>query len=247
MSSSPLIVLMALTSLLVLPGALTQASQSATRADSVAGLLLKDQFEQAEALLDKQPVTAEAVAFRGEVDFRKGNFEKADAFYKESLKMDAKAARGHFGLGKLAMAKLKGKTALEHILKAVELAPKEPLYRLYASEAWAAEKNYAEQRKHLEEFLKLNPDDADRVTEAKAGLEMLKILGTDDVAVVTAPENPYPIQFRRSLNLIFTRVMINGQGPFDFAIDTGATQTVLSEKVAAEIGLTPVTFSLSTV
>jgi predicted aspartyl protease len=240
MSSSPLFVLMALTSLLVLPGAAANASQ-APPSGSIADLLLKDDFDQAEALLDKQPRTAQAVAFRGEVEFRKGNFERADALYKESLKMDGKTARAHFGLGKLAMAKMQGKEALKEIMQAVELDPKLPLYRLYASEAWGIEKNYKEQQKHLEEFLKLSSDDADRIQEAKAGLEMLKTLGTDDIAVVTAPENPAPIRFFKSLNLIFTPVMINGQGPYDFAIDTGATQTVLSEKLANEIGLKQVT------
>ncbi|MBI4472462.1 MAG: aspartyl protease family protein [Acidobacteria bacterium] len=210
----------------------------------MADLLLKDEFEQAEALLDKQARTAESVAFRGEVEFRKGNFDKAGALYNEALRMDSGTARAHFGLGKLSMAKVKGKQAVEQILRAVELAPREPLYRLYASEAWAVEKNYAEQRKQLEAFLKLNPDDADRVTEAKAGLEMLKTLGTEEVAVVTAPDNPAPIPFRKSLNLIFTRVMVNGRGPYDFAIDTGATQTVLSEKLAVELGLQPVTSTL---
>ncbi len=229
MSSSPLIVLMALTSLLVL------------QTDPVADLLLHDDVQQAELLLDKQPHTAATVALRGELEFRKGNFDKAGALYREALRMNSKTARAHFGLGKLAMAKLKGKESLKEIMRAVELSPKEPLYRLYLSEAWAVGKNYEEQRKQLEEFLKLSPNDSDRVTEAKAGLEMLKKLGTQDVAVVTAPENPAPIPFRKSLNLIFTRVTIDGKGPYDFAIDTGATQTVLSEKLIAEIGLQPVT------
>jgi predicted aspartyl protease len=59
--------------------------------------------------------------------------------------------------------------------------------------------------------------------------------------VVVAPENPAPIRFRQSLNLIFTSVMINGKGPFEFAIDTGATQTVISEKLASTLGLQPIT------
>ncbi|MBI2148981.1 MAG: aspartyl protease family protein [Acidobacteria bacterium] len=210
----------------------------------MADLLLKDEFEQAEALLDKQARTAESAAFRGEIEFRKGNFDKAGALYNEALRMESKTARAHFGLGKLSMAKVKGKQAVEQILRAVELAPREPLYRLYASEAWAVEKNYAEQRKQLEEFLKLNPDDADRVAEARACLEMLKTLGAEEVAVVTAPDNPAPIPFRKSLNLIFTRVLVNGRGPYDFAIDTGATQTVLSDKLAVELGLQPVTSTL---
>jgi len=36
-------------------------------------------------------------------------------------------------------------------------------------------------------------------------------------------------------------VMVNGQGPYEFAIDTGASQTVLSEKLAGDLALKPIT------
>ena len=48
--------------------------------------------------------------------------------------------RAHFGLGKLAMAKLKDKEAVQEMARAIELEPGEPLYRLYASEAYALQK-----------------------------------------------------------------------------------------------------------
>ena len=238
MSSSPrVIVLTALTSLLVLPGAVAYPVQ----ADSVADLLLKDDIRQAEAVLDKQPKTPESIAFRGEIEFRKGNFGTAATLYNDALRTDAKVARAHFGLAKLAMAKVKGKTAIAEIKRAIELDPKQPLYHFFASEAWGLEKNYVEQQKQLEEYLRLNPNDPDRVNEAKAGLEVLKALGTTDVALVTAPDNPAPIPFRKALNLIFTQVTIDGHGPYNFAIDTGATQTVVSEKLVGEMGLQPIT------
>src|SRR5262245_33298937 len=123
MSSSPLIVPMALTSLLAASLALSSARQN----DPLADLLLKDDVQQAEALLDKQPRTAQSIAYRGEIEFRKGHFQQAETFYKEALRMDSKNARAHFGLGKLAAAKVKGKEAVEELMKAVELEPKEPL------------------------------------------------------------------------------------------------------------------------
>src|SRR2546426_5506111 len=194
MSSSPLSVPLIVLMLLAL------------QSPSVTDLLTRDEVQQAEALLDKQPKTAESVALRGEIEYRKGNFDRAQAFYKEALAMNAKTARAHYGLGKLATAKLKTKQAIQEMTRAIELDPKEPLYHFYASEAWSLEKNYTEQRKQIEEYIRLNPSDPDRLAEAKAGLDMLKALG-NDVAFVDAPENPAPIPFRKSLNLIFTRVM----------------------------------------
>ena len=236
---SMVLALMALGSFLFAQAATQNAAN--TSIATLSDLLLKDEIQQLESQLDKQPRTAQTLAFRGEVEFRKGHFELADARYREALKLDPKNARAHFGLAKLAMAKVKGKLAIQEIKRAIELDPKEPLFHLYASEAWGIDKNYAEQRKHLETYLQLSPKDEDRVTEAKAGLEMLKAFGTEDVSVVVAPDNPAPIRFRQSLNLIFASVMINGQGPFEFAIDTGATQTVVSEKLAEKLGLKPIT------
>jgi predicted aspartyl protease len=223
----------ALAALSVVPGGAQNAS--------IADLLLKDDIQQAEALLQKEPKTPQTVALRGEIEFRKGNFDQAQAFYRDALKMDTKNARGHFGLGKLAMARVKTKEAIQEFSRAVELDPKLPLYHLYASEAWSIDKKYVEQRKHLEEYLRLNPGDEDRITEAKAGLAMLKAFGSEEVGAVEAPAVPAPLRFRTSLNLIFVSAMINGKGPYEFAIDTGATQTVVSEKVAAEAGLQLVT------
>jgi predicted aspartyl protease len=231
---------MALTSLLVVPGAFP-ARSTTLQAGSVADLLLKDDVQQAEVLLAKQPRTAETVALRGEIDFRKGNFTEAEAAYRDALKMDSKNARAHFGLGKLAMAKVKPKAAMQEITRAIELDPNEPIYRLYASEAAGIDKKYDEQRQQLEEYLKLNPKDEDRVTEAKAGLDMLKAFGSEEVAAVHAPENPAPIKLRKVLNLIFAELEIDGKGPFEFAIDTGATQTVISEKLAKDLALQPIT------
>ena len=239
MSRSPVFVLMALTSFFTLA-----SGSFGAQSRPVAELLSKDEVQQAETLLEKLPRTAETVALHGEIDFRRGSFDKAERLYKEALGMDSKNARAHFGLGKLAMARGKHKQSVTELKRAIELDPKEPIYRLYASDAFGIQKNYAEQRKQVEEYLRLNPSDEDRVTEAKAGLEMLKALGTSEIAVVTAPDKPAPIRLRESLNLIFARVMINGQGPYEFALDTGATQTVLSDKLIDTLGLQPVTSTI---
>jgi hypothetical protein len=228
---------MALTSFSFFPG----SSLKAQKASSVEELLLRDDIQQAELQVSTGPRTARVVALQGEIEYRKGNFDQAAVLYRQALQMDPKSARAHFGLGKLSMAKLKASEAVESITKAIDLEPKEPLYRLFASEAAALQKNYTEQLKQLQEYVRMNPADPDRLAEAKAGIEVLQALGTKDIGVVTAPENPAPIRFKKSLNLIFTDVMVNGRGPYDFAIDTGASQVVLSEKMATELGLKALT------
>src|SRR5436190_15378471 len=232
MSSRLALIIMALTSFF------------AQKSVPVVELLLKDQVAEAEAQLNKEAPTAGTIALRGEIEYRKGNLDQAGSLYQQALKMDPKSARAHFGLGKLAMAKLKDKEAVQEMARAIALEPGEPLYRLYASEAYALQKNYPEQMKQLQEYIRMNPNDPDRLAEAKAGYDVLRALGTKDIGVVTAPDSPAPIRFRKSLNLIFTSVMINGKGPYEFAIDTGASQVVLSEKLAGQLGLKPLTSTI---
>src|SRR4051812_41534046 len=93
MSSSLLVVLMAFTSFLFTFGAPSQSG----KAESVPDLLLRDEFQRAEELLDKQPPTAENLALRGEVESRKGDFDRADQLYRQALKLNEKTARAHFG------------------------------------------------------------------------------------------------------------------------------------------------------
>ena len=238
MSSRPILLVMALMSILVLPGAATQSP--ALSDDPIADLLSQDDIEKAQTLLEMAPRTAQNTAFRGEIAFRQGQFDQAGSLYQSDLQMDAKTGRAHFGLGKLALAKLKTKEALRSFKRAIDLEPREPLYRFYASEAADLDKDPAEMRKQLEEYIRLSPNDPDRLTEAKAGLQILTALKNKKIGEIEAPPQPAPIQFRKMINLIFADVMVNGQGPFNLAIDTGASQFVLSERVAQRLGLKPI-------
>ena len=239
MSRRHLLVLSALTSFLTIT-AVTPAQVKPPA--SIGELLLRDDLPAAERLLQAAPRSAETLAFQGEVEFRKGNFEKALSLYQSALQLNEKTPRAHFGMGKLAMAKVKSKEALASFKRAIELDPKEPLFHFYASEAADLEKNTLESRKQLEEYVRLKPvNDDDRLTEAKAGLALLAAFGNKEFAVIEAPKEPAPVPLRKALNLIFADVKINGKGPYNFVIDTGASQTALSQKLARDLGLKSIT------
>ena len=46
-----------------------------------------------------------------------------------------------------------------------------------------------------------------------------------------------PVQFRLVQNLIVTSVLVNGTGPFDFVVDTGASSTVIDSELAKQLSL----------
>jgi predicted aspartyl protease len=61
-----------------------------------------------------------------------------------------------------------------------------------------------------------------------------------DTVTVTAPEPRYvaPTRVDR-IGRIWTPVLINGQGPFRLVLDSGATSSEITARVASELGLTP--------
>ncbi len=238
MSSRHLLVLTALTSLLLVHRAAGQARpQAPPPPPSLSDLLLRDQIPEAESRLSRAPRTAETVAFEGEVEYRKGHFEDAERLYRSALQMSEKTARAHFGLGKLALARLRSADAVKLFARAIELDAREPIYHFYISDALTLEKKTKEAEQQLQEYLKLNPQDSDRVPMAKAALDVFAAFRGVEVGEIEAPAQPSPIAFEKVLSLLFTEVTINGQGPYRFLIDTGATQTVVSEKLAAKLGL----------
>ena len=193
MSSRHPLVLMALTALFVGNFIIQGAAAQASRPETLADLLLRDDLQKVEARLASAPKTAETLAFQGEVEYRKGNFEQADANYRSALKMDEKTARAHFGLGKLAMARMKTAEAVKLFSRAIELDPKEPLYRFYIADALSLEKKPKEAERHLQEYVKLNPADADRLPMAKAALDVAAAFKGVEMGLVEGPDQPAPM------------------------------------------------------
>jgi predicted aspartyl protease len=243
MSSRHLLVLTALTSFLVIPFVdpffVKDAAGQAPGTDSLADLLIRDEIQKVESRLATAPRTAETVAFQGEVEYRKGHFEQADRLYRSALQMNDKTARAHFGLGKLAMARMKVADAIRLFTRAIELDSREPLYRFYIADVLSLDRKPKEAEQHLREYLKLNPADKDRVPMAKAALDVSTAFAGVEMGQVEAPAQPAPIKVQQMplLPFLFAEVSINGQGPFRFLVDTGATQTVVSEKVVTRLGL----------
>ena len=213
--------------------------------DTVSDLLLRDEFEEAEALLRDLPDSPQLAAFEGEIAFRKGHFANARDHYSLALDREADNARAHFGLGKLALGKMRAKEAVQYLTRAVELAPDEPLYRLTAAEAWGIDKNLEEQKRQLEAYLGLEPTyNPDRVTEVDAALEVIRNFGSARMGIYDIGESQQPIQISKGINLIFANVMIGERGPFEFLVDTGASQTVFTQKLVGQLDLTPITTTL---
>jgi len=229
-------------------GKLAEAKQSLTAAlkrnpNSVSHLILlakilliEDEFDEAkksirQALL-RAPANAQALAIYGHCLFREGDFTLAEVQYRKSLRFDSKQAAAHLGLGRLQLSQQLSDESIKAFRRAIELAPEEEDNYFFASEAYGAAKNLGKQIESLERYLSLKPKfGAERVENARALLAFFRHLESGPVTTTSDPARPYEIQFQPFYGLMLVEVSVNGQGPYRFLVDSGATSTVLSNQL----------------
>jgi tetratricopeptide (TPR) repeat protein len=203
-------------------------------------LLLEDQFDQAKdqirRVLKLVPSQAEALTLYGHCLFREGNFKQAETVYRKSLSLDAKQAGAHMGLGRLYLTKLQSMQSIAAFQKAIDLAPEEADHYFFASEAYGATKDYAKQVACLDKYLALEPKfGEERVQNARALLTFFRSLEGRPVAAIKAPARSYDIPFQPFFGLMIVEGYVNGEGPYRFLVDSGATSTVLSEALLDQL------------
>jgi tetratricopeptide (TPR) repeat protein len=78
-----------------------------------------------QALADA-PDSSAAHEFRGEVEFRRGDFAQAESEFRAALKLDANFSLARWGLARIAECSSLHKTAAQYYGRAYELNPKDP-------------------------------------------------------------------------------------------------------------------------
>jgi tetratricopeptide (TPR) repeat protein len=203
-------------------------------------LLVEDNFDEASdqvrRALRLAPTNPDALTLYGHCLFREGNFKLAETQYRKSLRLDPRQAGAHLGLGRLYLTKLQRTQSIEAFQMAIDLAPNEEDHYFFASEAYGAAKNYSKQVECLEKYLSLKPKfNEERVQNARALLTFFRSLENQAVARIAEPARPYVIPFQPFYGLMLAEVQVNGQGPYRFLVDSGATATVLSNALLDEL------------
>ncbi|HET6961212.1 MAG TPA: aspartyl protease family protein [Terriglobia bacterium] len=230
---------------LLLAGKLTEAKKALTlglqrRPNSLRHLILltrilliEDEFDAAKTnirhALELSPSNTEALALYGHCLFREGTFALAEAQYQKSLRLDSSQPGAHLGMGRVYLSRQQSAQSLKSFQQAIQLAPQEEDNYFFASEAYGATKNFPKQVESLEKYLALKPKfNAERVENAKALLTFFRHLEKEPVAAVADAARAYEISFQPFYGLMLVEGYVNGQGPFRFLVDSGATSTVLS-------------------
>ena len=196
-------------------------------------LLIEDEFDEAKRniqhALKLSPTNTEALALYGHCLFREGAFAVAEAQYQKSLRLDSSQPGAHLGMGRVHLTRQHPEQSVKSFQRAIQLAPKDDDNYFFASEAYGATKNFPMQVESLEKYLALKPKfNAERVENAKALLTFFRHLEKEPVATIADAARAYEIPFEPFYGLMLVEGHVNGQGPFRFLVDSGATSTVLS-------------------
>lgn len=196
-------------------------------------LLIEDDFDEAKTkilqALKLMPANTEALSLYGHCLFREGSFTLAESQYRKSLRLDPKQAGAHLGLGRLFLTHQQSDQSVKSFQQAIKLAPQEEDNYFFASEAYGVAKDFHKQIESLEKYLALKPKfTAERVENARALLTFFRHLAKGPAAAVRDAARAYEIPFQPFYGLMLVEGHVNGQGPFRFLVDSGATSTVLS-------------------
>ena len=160
--------------------------------------------------------------------------------FQASLATDPGQAEALLGIGRLSLSRMKVDEAVEYIGIVVKKNPRLADAHYYLAEAYGLSRKLDRQSEELGKYLSLNPVvPEDRVQNARAMRQFLKAYGSLELGKREDKTPRYEIQLESFFGLLIARVFLNGEGPYKFLLDSGATTTVLSNQLFDQLQLKP--------
>lgn len=202
--------------------------------------LLQPAYEEAAQVVSLSPLNARAHSLMGTAMLRSGDFRQSIEALLTALKFDQRQGLAWAGLAEVAYFENLSRYAYEGFRRAIQFDPDEPDYYISLARTCSRLELYLEAADAYQRFLSVAPKtDSERRARIQGLIDFYRYLGTTKIHRLSGP-NVASVQFDLIQNRPFLDVMINGKGPLRLVIDTGASLSVVSERVAKELGLRPV-------
>jgi tetratricopeptide (TPR) repeat protein len=253
--------------LLYAEGRFQDALQAYQRADTVAprGLRLRVRmgivrcaqrvgdfdlsYEQAMQLPGLAPASAEAMALYGDSLWAAGLFDESERAFAHALALDARDPRAHFGAARAAASRSRLDLAVEEARAAVRLAPRDPELYFLLGTLYERVRRFHDAADTLDTYVSLLPerDRSERSIWSRAEIRLLRSFG-DRVPSEIEPASArryHVVPFSLVHGKVMVKVRVNGKRLLEMAVDTGAEHTVLSQRTADRLNLSPITYGIS--
>ncbi len=196
--------------------------------------------------LKSSPLNAQTVATYGHCLFREGNLSQAETQFRKSLRLNSNQANAHLGMGRILLSRLKSAEALRSLQEAIQFAPDMEDAYFYASEAYGNDRDLSKQIRSLEKYISFGSQRRpERLQNAKALLQFFQTLEKEPVSDFSDKSRPHAFDVQPFYGLLIVEVTVNGEGPFRFLVDTGATSTVISNNLLSKLKITPIATSVT--
>ena len=205
-------------------------------------------LQEAEYLHEAAPQDNAVLALTGDAQWAVGLFDEAEQVYRDVLVLDPESGRARHGLAKSLATRSRYDEALDWAEAALEVSPDRAgfhhtlgsIYRLMHRFPEAADAY-----EHYVDLLAAQNANTEKANWARAEVRFLRSFGDRPAIQITDPGRVHTIPFRLVRDKVIVRGRVNGRQAVDFVVDTGAEQTVLTQRVARRVGVQPVTNTIS--
>ena len=205
-------------------------------------------LQEAEYLYEAAPQDDAAWALTGDARWAAGLFDEAEQVYRDVLVLDPESGRARHGLAKSLATRNQFDAALDWAEAALEVSPDRAAFHHTLGSIHLLMHRFpeaADAYEHYVDLLAAHNANTEKANWARAEVRFLRSFGDRPAVQIADPGRVHTIPFRLVRDKVIVRGRVNGRQAVDFVIDTGAERTVLSQRVARQVGVEPVTNTIS--
>ena len=176
-----------------------------------------------------------------------GLFAEADSRYDQILTRAPSSARARHGLARSLAARNRHEEALTEIQAAIAASPADPVLHHTHGEILRGLHRYAAAAEALEQYVDVLPKirETRQIEWARSEARFLRSFGDRVPFEMPHAGEVHTLPFRLVNDKIVVLGRINGSGPIELVVDSGAEQMVLSQQVAEAVGIRAITQTIS--
>ena len=201
------------------------------------------------SLRDAAPNDPRMLTLYGDSLWSQGLFAQAEEAYRAAVAIDPTYPRGRHGVAKALATRNQLGPALDEARAALAASPDD--LELHHTVGYLLERlrRYEEAAVSLGNYLELLPlgDRGEKVLWCRNEIAFLRSFGKARPFDIDEADQQgtHTVPFRLVRDKVVIEVKINGRETVDFALDTGAEQTVITEKTARRLGVSGMGQTLS--
>ena len=202
---------------------------------------------EAQVLREIAPSDPDITALIGDALWGGGLFDEAEQLYRDALAMDPGSGAARHGVARSLTTRQRYGEALDWVQAALEAMPDSAAAYHTLGYIHRRMRRFGDAADAYERYAELLPTwaDTEKADWARAEVQFLRSFGDRPAVELLTPRGLHTIPFRLVDEKVIVQGRVNGGDIVDFVMDTGAEQTVLSQRTAQQLGIRPISTILT--